>query len=381
MTNKCQRSRFTWATLLCASALAGSAARADAPPFYPDKQNLLRYIDEQGREHPVKTAADWRIRRSHIVENFQLVMGEVPGDEKRVPLDVKVLEEIETPLYIQKKITYLSEPGDPVPAYLLIPRRLEGPAPAMLCLHQSVESDKGEPVGLSGKPNLHYARELTERGYVTLTPDFPRYGDYPIDVFEMGYASVTQKGVWNHMRGIDLLQELPEVDPDRIGCIGHSLGGYNTIFVAVVDERIKVVVSSCGFCSFFKYRGGRIEPWGSPTHHMPRVSTVYDNDPARLPFDFTELLAAIAPRPVFVNAPVMDGAFPLAGVHDCLNAAGPVYELLGAKQALVAQHPNVGHSFPPQQRKAAYELVDKALGHRPSRGEPATTRPAAAEAK
>jgi len=363
------------AILMCAQASSSGAARADEPPFYADKQNLLRYIDEQDREHPVKTAADWRIRRSHIVENFQQVMGEIPGDEKRVPLDVKVLEEVETPLYIQKKITYVSEPGDPVPAYLLIPKGLKVRAPAMLCLHQSVESDKTEPVGLSGKPNLHYAKELTERGYVTLTPDFPRYGEYPIDVFEMGYASVTQKGVWNHMRGIDLLQALPEVDPDRIGCIGHSLGGYNTIFVSAVDERIKVVVSSCGFCSFFKYRGGRIEPWGSPTHHMPRVSSVYDNDPARMPFDFTELLAAIAPRPVFVNAPVMDGAFPLAGVHDCLNAAAPVYKLLDAEQGLVAQHPNVGHSFPPEQRKAAYELVDKALNHRPTDDGQAAKRP------
>ena len=344
-----------------ASAAGPTSREAGEPPFYVDKFDLLKYIDEHGEYHEVRTARQWDVRRAHIRANVQRVMGELPGKEKRVPLDVKILEEVEQPKYVQRKITYMAESGDAVPAYLLVPKGIRGKAPAVLCLHQSVSSSKAEPVGLRGQPNLFYAKELSDRGYVTLTPDYPRYGDYPIDVYELGWASVTGKGVWNHMCGIDLLQSLAEVDGNRVGCIGHSLGGYNAMFLAALDDRVKAVVSSCGFCSFFKYRGGRIEPWGSRTHHMPRVSTVYGNDPYRMPFDFTEVLAAIAPRPVFVNAPVHDGAFPLAGVKDCLKAALPVYELLGAKANLVATHPACGHDFPPEARKAAYTLLDKAL--------------------
>ena len=247
------------------------------------------------------------------------------------------------------------------PTYLLIPKDLKGKAPGMLCLHQSVESSKTEPVGLSGKPNLHYAKELSNRGYITLTPDYPRYDDYPIDIDEKGYASVTLKGIWNHIRGIDLLQSLPEVDGERIGCIGHSLAGYNTVFVSALGERIKVTVSICGFSSFVKYGGGKIAPWGSRLHPMPRVTTVYENDVAKMPFEFTEVIAAIAPRALFVDAPVHDGTFPLSGAKDCIKAAEPVYALFNARDNLVAMHLVCSHDFPPEVRKAAYVFIDNHL--------------------
>ena len=67
------------------------------------------------------------------------------------------------------------------------------------------------------------------------------------------YESGTMKGIWNHIRAVDLLESLPEVDPDRIGVIGHSLGGHNALFVAAFDQRIRAVVSSCGFNAFEDY--------------------------------------------------------------------------------------------------------------------------------
>ena len=87
----------------------------------------------------------------------------------------------------------------------------------MLCLHQTVKIGKDEPVGLGGKENLRYAKELAERGYVTLTPDYPNFGEYARDVYAMGYASASMKAIWNNMRAVDVLSSLEEVDPDRIG--------------------------------------------------------------------------------------------------------------------------------------------------------------------
>ena len=72
------------------------------------------------------------------------------------------------------------------------------------------------------------------------------------------------KAIWNNMRAIDLLQTLPEVDGQRIGCIGHSLGGHNAMFTAAFDTRIQALVSSCGFTSFAKYYGGNLKGWTSP---------------------------------------------------------------------------------------------------------------------
>src|SRR5438477_9043142 len=103
------------------------------------------------------------------------------------------------------------------------------------------------------------------------------------------------KAIWDNMRGIDLLESVDEVDRARIGCIGHSLGGHNAMFTAVFDTRIKAIVSNCGFTSFSKYFGGNLKGWSSP-RYMPRIATVYEANPAKMPFDFMEVVAAVAPR-------------------------------------------------------------------------------------
>jgi dienelactone hydrolase len=219
---------------------------------------------------------------------------------------------------------------------------------------------KREPVGF-GNRNLSYAAELAERGFVTLVPDYPNFGDYKVDPYAMGYASTTMKGIWNHQRAVDLLQSLPEVDPGRIGAIGHSLGGHNAIFVAVYDPRIKAIVSSCGFNAFPKYRKGNLTGW-SHQGYMPRIAERYGADPSRMPFDFPDLVRALAPRPVFINAPLGDSNFDVSGVKDCVEAARPLYALLGAAEALIAVHPDCGHDFPPEVREQAYRFLQKALG-------------------
>src|SRR6185369_1322999 len=79
---------------------------------------------------------------------------------------------------IRRKITYQTEPGDRVAAYLFLPPADGKKLPAVLCLHQTTKLGKAEPAGLGGLKNLHYALELAERGYITLAPDYPGYGDY-----------------------------------------------------------------------------------------------------------------------------------------------------------------------------------------------------------
>jgi dienelactone hydrolase len=243
---------------------------------------------------------------------------------------------------------------------LLVPDHLKAKAPAMLCLHQTTSLGKAEPAGLGGSHNLHYAQELAERGYVALAPDYPNFGDYSMNPYAKGYASATMKGICNHMRAVELLASLAEVDPKRIGVLGHSLGGHNALFVAAFDPRIKAVVTSCGFNSFFAYAGGDLTGW-SHLGYMPRIATCFDNDPKQMPFDFTEVLAAVAPRAVFISAPMEDSNFPVTGVMDCVAAAKPVYRLLGAADKLMVQYPSGGHDFPPKIRQEAYEWLDRAL--------------------
>jgi len=130
--------------------------------------------------------------------------------------------------------------------------------------------------------------------------------------------------------------------------------------VAAFDPRLKAVVTSCGFNSFFAYDRGELNGWSHPGY-MPRIATAYGNDPDQMPFDFSEVLAAVAPRPVFINAPLRDPNFAVAGVKDCVLAARPVYRLLGAADRLAAQYPDCGHDFPPAIRQAAYDWLDRFL--------------------
>ncbi len=341
-------------------ALGASLCLASDGPSSGNRGNLLVLRNEHGDERPVRTAADWAERRKQVLVAMQEVMGPLPDDGRWVPLDVKVVEETEGPHYVRRKLTYAAEAGDRVPAYLLVPKRRGGKLPAVLCLHQTGIGKDEVVLPGKGDENLRYAAHLAERGYVTLAPDYPSFGEYRYDFRSAPYRSGSMKAVWNNLRAVDLLQSLPEVDGERIGCIGHSLGGHNTMFTAAFDTRIKALVSNCGFTSFPKYYGGNLRGWTSD-RYMPLIRTRFDLKPERVPFDFPEVVASLAPRAFLAIAPVGDDNFEVSGVKDCIAAARPVYELLGARDKLAAAYPECKHAFPPEMRKVAYEWLDRWL--------------------
>jgi len=335
-----------------------TTAEAASLPFYPDKMKLLEWIDDQGEPHPITSPDDWPRRRDHILRGMERVMGVLPKPDPNHPLDVQVLETETLDRVIRKKITYHAGPFDRIPAYLLIPRDSPTPAPAVICLH-GTSGSRGRTAGV-GAEYASYTLELAERGYVTIAPDYTLLGDNQTEPAAVGYSSGTMKGIWSHMRAADLLQSLPEVDPERIGCCGLSLGGHNALFLGAFDPRMKVVVTSSGFDSFHDYMDGDLTGW-CQTRYMPAISEVYAKDPRRLPFDFPEVLAAIAPRAIYIHAPQDDSNFKVASVRRCVEAAETVYRLLGAETELVAEYPPGPHGFPPDARERAYRFIDRVL--------------------
>lgn len=322
---------------------------------YPSHADL-GVVWKDGERKPLRTLEDWALRRTHIIEGIEAVMGPFPGEAKRTPLEAAFEPEEDAGGYRRIRVTFASEPGDRIAAWLLKPKGA-GPFPAMLCLHQTVPPGKDEPVGLSGKPSMHYAHELAQRGYVCLAPDYLTMGENHADPYALGYESGSMKGIWNHVRSVDLLESLDAVDAGRIGCIGHSLGGHNTLYLGVFEPRLRLFVSSCGFNSFAHYKGGDLTGWTSP-RYMPRIESVYRKDPARMPFDFHEVIAALAPRPVFVNAPLGDGNF-LTGVAECIDAARAIYALYDAADALAIVQPEAEHDFPGPVREQVYAWIEE----------------------
>ena len=329
----------------------------------PNHQDLSFVLDRNGAKRDIKSPADWARRREHIVRHFQRVTGPLPSPLRRVPLDVKIVEDVKVGSLIRRKLSFQSDPTDRVTAYLFLPALDASAAklPAVLCLQQTTNAGKDEPAGLRGDPGLKYALELAERGFVTLAPDYPSFGEHAYDFDpKHGYVSGTMKAIWDNIRAVDLLETLSEVDTERIGCIGHSLGGHNAIFTAVFEPRLKAIVSSCGFCSMQK---DDVPSWTGP-RYMPLIASEFKNDPKRLPFDFHELVAAIAPRAFFASAATQDSDFDVSGVKDVLAAARPIYELHGKTDDLVGHYPEAGHSFPEESRQRAYDFLNRVLRSR-----------------
>src|SRR5688572_2708810 len=102
------------------------------------RTNLLISVTSAGKIVPVRSVDDWQHRRRSILEGMQEVMGPLPGNAKRCPLEMRVEEDIDCGDYRRQLISYSSEPGGRVPAYLLIPRGSStAKLPAILALHQT----------------------------------------------------------------------------------------------------------------------------------------------------------------------------------------------------------------------------------------------------
>jgi pimeloyl-ACP methyl ester carboxylesterase len=320
-------------------------------------------------EH-LQTPHQWSQHVAHLHEHMQAVMGELDRNEKDaapVPLQMIVMHQQDLNGIRYQKIQYHLRTHHRMKAWLLTPVHASAanPIPAVLCLHQTNgRLGKDEPTGLGGNPELQYALELAQRGFATLSPDYPSFGDYEHDFREAPFVSGTMQAITENRRAIDLLQSLPEIDDHKIACIGHSLGGHNAIFTATFEPRIRAVVSSCGFTRFHRYMKGNLAGWTSD-RYMPRIQSEYQSDPNQMPFDFPELIASLAPRGFLAVAPIADDNFDVQGVRESIEFASKAYAIYGASDSLQADYPDAQHTFPKDSRNRAYDFLEKQLAKSP----------------
>ncbi len=327
---------------------------------YVDHTDLFQMRDVVGKLQPIRSIADWQVRRQHVIENMQRVMGPLPSPLRRVPVDVKVVDEVKVGTLIRRKITFQSDPDDRVPAYVFLPPH-DGKKklPAVLCLHQTTAVGIDEPAGIRGNGDLKYALDLAERGFITIVPEYPSFGTHKFDFkAKTAYASGSMKAIWDNIRTIDVLEAMAEVDANHIGAIGHSLGGHNAMFTAAFEPRIRCIVSSCGFTTF---RKDDMPSWTGPVY-MPRIKAQFDNDARKVPFDFQEVVASFAPRSFLACAAEKDNDFDVTGVRDVIKAAAGIYKLHDAEQNLDAFYPPGPHAFPAEARRRAYAFLERHLG-------------------
>ena len=332
------------------------------------KTNLEPALDFR-REHekPAKNNVELRKR---IRATWRDLLG--PSERNTGPLKARVLEEQEFPNYIRRKVEYEADPGEPVRAWLFLPKNVtKQKLPAILSLHQTVREGKDQAAGLTTAPELAFGPLLAERGYVTLCPDaicfgeryqvggnfYCHYGD-AVRIYQGNAGrSIMSKMVDDAMRAVDYLASLPEVDRDRIGSIGHSHGGYGTLFAMAFDERIKAGVVSCGFTCF--RADPKPERWYRLTALIPRLGG-FEGRMGDTPVDFHHLFAAIAPRSLFISAALKDSIFPGVGdVKWIEQDLKKVFERERAPANFQLYSFDGQHAFTPAARDLAWEFLDK----------------------
>lgn len=372
---------FLFGFLSAVQSMSGPTCKAQPAPTTVTHQDLSRFIDRSGNVQLIRTPDHWALRRRAILKGFQEAAGTLPSRQDLPAFDLQITSDEMFQGVRRLSGTIQAGAADRLPLDLYLPDQFlkSGDAeqlfgaqtanavPGILALHPT--GAPGKRIIAGERPNRQYAIELAQRGYVVVAPDYPSFGQYSYDFDADSYTSGSMKGIFNHMRCVDLLTALRIVDADRIGTIGHSLGGHNAIFTAVFDERIKVIVSSCGWTPFHHYYGGNLKGWTSP-RYMPLIREQYGLDPDKVPFDFYELIAALAPRTFVSISPLSDSNFDVAGVRQAIPLARQIYRLLGAEEAIQLFTPACEHDFPTDMRLSSYEIMDRVLEFAPQSIDP-----------
>ena len=343
-----------------------------SPGFTDGAKELSGIAESKEGIKPVKSLADWQKERSRILEAMQEAMGKLPESPETDNFNLIVTDRVRRDNHTRLTIRFTVAEKEQVYAYLYLPFAADSGQrfPAVLALHGTGPEGKRYIDGEIPGKDYAYAKELAQRGYVVIAPDYPSMGEAADHDFETDrYESGTMKGIFNHIRCVDLLQSLDCVDPGRIGVIGHSLGGHNAIFAGAFDTRFKVIVSSCGWTLMDYYDigeaavekyGHRLGPWAQD-RYMPLLRTKFGFDPEKIPFDFDEIIAAIAPRAFFSNSPVGDSNFDVNGVIKGATNVLEIYRLYKAEHNFKVIYPDAKHYFSPEAREEAYRFMDRAL--------------------
>lgn len=322
---------------------------AQTPPenLPPDALRLSPLVPPQTLAQMSRT--DWSEHRRRFERLWTEFLGDMPA--KKPPLNSRVLDTEQSPTFLRLKIAYEAEPGVPVEAYLLVPKEGKRPFPAVVVFHSTVDYTIRQPAGLEGTADKHIGVHLAERGYVALCPRNYIW-DYGGTKWMDAVARVKRdhpdwkgmtKMIWDGVRAVDYLCSLEYVDEERIGCIGHSLGGKEALFIAAFDPRIKVAVSSEGGI------GLTFSNWDAEWYLGPDI-----RKPDFL-LENNQVLALIAPRPfLLLGGDSADGdkSWPYI-----LNVK-PIYDLLGASDAIAFFNHKQGHAYPPEAQRRAYEWID-----------------------
>ena len=321
----------------------------------------------------------------------------------KVAFNPEVVERVDCGDYWRERVLISTTPWFRIPAIVLIPKGLKATAPAIVDLHSHggmflfgkekvVDFGANHPAmvkyhqqNYDGRPT---ATALVRRGYVVITIDAFMFGErrvhldedqkygwdrskYSLDDVQhlnqkcrgkestiaksLVLAGATWPGVVNFddRRVVEYLTTRSEVDPQRIGCIGISMGGYRSAYLAAMDERIK---AAC-VVGFMSAMGPMLKA------HVDTHSWIHFLPGLHRLMDFPELVSLTAPRALFVQQCSQDRLFPLSGMQSSVTRIRELYQAAGCPEQFTGRFYDEPHRWSIAMQDEAFQWLDEKLQH------------------
>lgn len=301
-------------------------------------------------------ASDWEKYAGELRQKIleQIVLRGVPAEWKEHQVRVEWLDWVPTASgYRLRKLRYEALPGLWIPALLYLPERIEGKRPAVLHVNGHT------PLGKQFPPKQLRCINLAKKGVIGLNIEWvgmgqlsgPGYNHARMQQLDLCGVSGLSVFWYNMQRGLDVLLQLEEVDPTRLGVTGLSGGGWQTITLSALDPRVALANPVAGYSSY-RTRLYHFKDLGE--------SEQTPSDLAALA-DYTHLTALMAPRPLLLTYNSKDECCFESGyaLTPLVEAAQPIYELLGRGESLRTHvnHDPGTHNYERENREAFYQFV------------------------
>jgi len=355
--------------VLCIAAICAPALMSQTNPSAAER--WLAKADIAPQFAAPATAGEWEARRVEVRAELWSMLGRLPP--RPAAPSVETLSRDDRGDYVVEKFRFDNGAGDTVPGYLILPKKPAGRLPAILYCHwHAGEYDLGKEELFQDKHTPEPpGPALARRGYVVLavdacnfgernghSPDGPSLRDYRAEETDSKFDLWVGRTFWgmllrDDLMGLDYLASRPEVDADRIGVTGMSMGATRTWWLMALDDRLKTGVA---IACMTRYQ------------NLIRHGSVHEHDigyfvPGVLNhFDSEAIIALIAPRPVLFQTGDNDPGSPVDGIHAIESAVRPVYGLYGRPgdfQSIV--YPGLGHVYTPEMWARTLAWMDSHL--------------------
>lgn len=315
--------------------------------------------------------SEWEKGRLKVAETLERLLGDIPARPEQ--LNVKTVFKKQMNGYILEKFLIDNGIDGWIPGYLAIPTNVKGRVPVILGMHGH-SSSKENILGISSGTAQDVLALLISKGYAVMAIDSyfngERRGTGPAGELETQAKGADQeasqfkinlwfgRSLWgmqlrDEQIALDYLNSRPEIDSERIGAEGMSMGSTRAWWLAAIDKRIKVVV---GVACFTRYQE-LIEQRELKAHG------IYYFVPGMLQhFDTEAVMGLIAPRPFLALTGDSDSGSPISGMKILEKKLGSVYSLYDQKDKFKSIiYPETGHVFTDDMKIEMLDWFEKYL--------------------